>query len=133
MAQGEENEPEPVLDKQTITAEAGFGIMRKKPFVEVTFGPVKLHLSPKKTRSVATMLLQTAADADNDHALMGMLEATGMQLNDAARMLNTFRGIRHNSTSTPNTISRKEADLRNGSHEYHRSPHQRINCSFDRL
>lgn len=53
---------------------SGYGGNTKRPFVELTFGPVKTTMSTAKAREIALLLLESADAAESDGFLVEFMQ-----------------------------------------------------------
>ncbi|MDP9371223.1 MAG: hypothetical protein M3Q65_01940 [Chloroflexota bacterium] len=75
-----------------VAVETIYGARHRQPFVSLRFGDRKPDLlTPEKAREIGAMLNDAAAAAEVDAFLVEFLVGTGMELRDAATILDEFR------------------------------------------
>lgn len=68
-----------------------FGYNTRRGLVEVTLGEQKLTIPPSKAREMAGLLLECAASAEGDEALMRVVAEVGVSSTRAIHLLRAMR------------------------------------------
>jgi hypothetical protein len=104
-----------------------FGAMTGKGLVELTTGDRKLTITPTKAREVAGFLLEAAAAAEGDEALMRVIERQGLSRQRGLQLLQAQRQERtiierrkRQEMREAITLDQEQADL--GTGRRHASP-----------
>ena len=71
-----------------------YGAMTKRGLVEVTYGAETHTIPPSKAREMAVMLLEAAASAEGDEALMRVTDQVGVSPQRAIHLLRAMRSER---------------------------------------
>jgi hypothetical protein len=71
---------------------SGYGYKEREPYIEIHFMGRKTQMSPEAARDIAFVLLRAAEAAYGDAFLVEFAhEAVGMEVGEAAVLLNQFR------------------------------------------